>query len=89
MYYTYRSQGILSKIIIASIIISFLMLSLFFGFIFFIGLVVLFIINLLIGMFLPKKMKQKKHKASSKGTKIIDVEYTVNNDYEDEIEQKE
>jgi hypothetical protein len=40
-------------------------------------------------MFLPKKMKQQKYKASSKGTKIIDVEYTVNNDYEDEIEQKE
>ena len=65
------------------------MLSLFFGFIFFIGLVVLFILNLLIGMFFPKKMKQQKYKASSKGTKIIDVEYTVNNDYEDEIEQKE
>jgi len=40
-------------------------------------------------MFLPKKMKQKKYKTSSKGTKIIDVEYTVNNDYEDEVEQKE
>jgi hypothetical protein len=40
-------------------------------------------------MFLPKKMKQNKRKESSKGTKIIDVEYTVNNGYEDEIEQKE
>jgi hypothetical protein len=65
------------------------MLSLFFGFIFFIGLVVLFFLNLLIGMFLPKKMKQNTHKESSKDAKIIDVEYTVNNDYEDEIEQKE
>jgi len=85
MYYTYRTQGILSKIIIASIIISFLMLSLFFGFIFFIGLIILFILNLLIGIFLPKKMKQTEHRKRSNDTKFIDVEYTVNDSYEDKI----
>ncbi len=61
------------------------MLSLFFGFIFFIGLIILFILNLLIGIFLPKKMKQTEHRKRSNDTKFIDVEYTVNDSYEDKI----